>query len=183
MDLTVLGVLELTSIAAGIKTLDAMVKAAVVRIIDAKTICPGKFYIIITGEVAAVEASLTAGRETAAGYLLDELFLPNLHNQVIPAILGTVETTMWEAVGVLETFSIAAALEAGDIAAKKSDIELPEIRLATGLGGKSYVKMIGKYHNILISMEAAVNHVQEKGLLCNQIIIPQADSDIIPFVL
>ena len=57
MEVGVLGVLEFNSIAAGVEAMDYMVKAAPVKIVDATTICPGKFLILITGEVAAVDAS------------------------------------------------------------------------------------------------------------------------------
>jgi microcompartment protein CcmL/EutN len=183
MDYTVIGVLEFSSIASGIEAFDSMVKAAAVKIIDAKTICPGKFYIIITGEVADVDAALSAGKQGREGYLIDELFITNLHHQIIPAILGTVEATLWEALGVLEAFSIISSIEAGDIAAKESPVELPEIRLATGMAGKSYVKIIGSVDNVEASMRAAKQHVQGKGLLCKDVIIPQAHPEIKPFIL
>ena len=63
----VIGVLEFNSIAVGYEAMDVMVKEAAVNIVDAKTICPGKFYIIVSGEVAAVDASLSAGRSKGRG--------------------------------------------------------------------------------------------------------------------
>lgn len=183
MGYTVIGVLEFSATAAGIKALDSMVKAAPVKIIDAKTICPGKFYIIITGDVASVDAALTAGKREGTGYLIDELFIPNLNGQVIPAILGTTQSTKWESLGVIESFSIVSSIVAGDLAAKAAEVELPEIRLATGMAGKSYVKMIGMLHEVEVSMKAAREYVQKQGLLCKDIIIPHADPAIKPFIL
>jgi microcompartment protein CcmL/EutN len=183
MKYSVIGVQEFSSIAAGIEALDAMVKTAPVKIIDAKTICPGKFYIVITGDVASVDSSLIQGKDGRERFLIDELFITNLHAQVIPAILGTTAITKWEALGVLESFSIVSSIVAGDIAAKESDVQLPEIRLATGLGGKSYVKMIGAVDEVEASMDAAKQYVQKNGLLCNISIISQAHPDIRPFVV
>ena len=74
MGIIVLGVLELNSIAVGLQALDGMVKAAPIRIIDAKTICPGKFVVIVSGEVAAVDAALSRGKEIGGGYVVDELY-------------------------------------------------------------------------------------------------------------
>jgi microcompartment protein CcmL/EutN len=183
MDLIVLGVLEFNSIAIGIYSLDAMVKAAPIKIIDAKTICPGKYVIIISGDVAAVDAALTAGKETGRGYIIDELFLPNLEQQIIPAITGSVECSIWDAVGIIETFSVISSIEAGDIAAKISEITIPEIRLAVGMGGKSYVKIIGTLNAVEVAMEAAVERIRKKGLLCMNTIIPKPHSDIKPFFM
>jgi microcompartment protein CcmL/EutN len=104
MEVSVLGVLEFNSIAAGIEAMDFMVKEAPISIVDAKTICPGKFLILVSGDVASVDASLTAGKRAGAGYLIDELFLPNLHEYIIPAIVGAVECDIWDAVGVVESF-------------------------------------------------------------------------------
>ena len=183
MELTVLGVLEFNSIAIGIKAMDAMVKTASVKIIEAKTICPGKFLILIGGDVASVDASLSAGKKAGRGYIIDELFLPNLHKEVIPAISGSVDCKVWDALGVIESFSVIASIEAGDIAAKVADIHLTEIKLATGIGGKSYLKMIGSIDAVEAAMQAGVKRVKNKGLLCQEIIIPKPHPDIKPFFI
>lgn len=175
MELKVLGVLEFNSIATGFSSLDAMVKAASVKIIDAKPVCPGKFIIIIAGEVADVDAALTAGKKAGGGKIVDELFLPQLDEQIIPAITGAAPCDRWDAIGVVEALSVTASIEAGDVAAKVADIQIPEIRLAVGLGGKSYVKMIGDISDIEISMNAAVETIKKKGLLCSQVILPNPD--------
>jgi len=183
MDVQVLGVLEFSSIAAGIEAMDFMVKAAPVKIVDAKTICPGKFLILITGDVASVDASLTAGKKDREGYLIDELFLPRLHRYIIPSIVGAVESPEWDAVGVVESFSTTASIVAGDIAAKTAEVVITEIRLATGMGGKSYVKMVGEIHEVEAAMKAAIRYIRERGLLCKDIILPQPHPDIKPFFL
>ena len=183
MNIPVLGVLEFNSIAVGIKAMDEMVKAAPVTIIEARTICPGKYVIIISGDVASVDASITAGKAAGEGYMLDELFIPNLHRYVIPAILGAVECEVWDAVAVIESFSVVASIEAGDIAAKTADVIVTEIRLATGLGGKSYVKLVGDVHEVEAAVKAGVDYVQAKGLLCKQVIIPKPHPDIRPFFM
>ena len=183
MDVGVLGVLEFNSIAAGIEAMDFMVKAAPVQIVDAKTICPGKFLILITGEVAAVDASLSAGKRGREAFLIDELFLPRLHRYIIPSIVGAIECKTWDAVGVIESFSSTASIVAGDVAAKTAEVIITEIRLATGLGGKSYVKMVGEIHEIEAAMKEAVRYIRDRGLLCRDIILPQPHPDIKPFFL
>jgi microcompartment protein CcmL/EutN len=183
MDVQVLGALEFSSIAVGIRAMDAMVKAAPVNLVDAKTICPGKFLILVSGEVAAVDASLTAGKEAGQGCLIDELFIPNLHRYIIPAITGTVQSDTWDALGVIECFSTLASVEAADLAAKRADVVITEVRLSTGMGGKSYVKMLGDVHAVEAAMQAAVEYVKGKGLLVEQILLPRPHTDIKPFFL
>jgi len=183
MEVRVLGVLEFNSIAIGIKAMDAMLKAAPVKIIDAKTICPGKFIIIITGDVASVDASLTKGKDAGEGYIVDELFIPNLHKYILPAIVGAVECKIWDAIGIIESFSIIAGIEAGDIAAKTADVIITEIRLATGLGGKSYVKMVGDIYNVEAAMNAGINYIKDKGVLCKYVVIPKPHPDLKTFFM
>ncbi len=183
MDIAVLGALEFNSIAVGIKALDAMVKAAPIRVIDAKTICPGKFLVVIGGEVAEVDAALIAGKRAGEGYVVDELFIPNLHPQVVPAILGTVVCEIWDAIAVVESFSAIASIEAADTAAKMAEVLITEVRLAVGMGGKSYVKMIGDIHEVEAAVQAAKEVVVHKGLLCKEVIIPSPHPDIRPYFL
>ncbi|MDR2734694.1 MAG: BMC domain-containing protein [Spirochaetota bacterium] len=183
MDVTVLGVLEFNSIAIGIRSLDAMAKAASIRIIDAKPICPGKYMIIIAGELAAVDASLTAGKKAGDTKIVDELLLPNLHTQIIPAIIGAASYPSWNAIGIFEALSVTASIEAGDVAAKIADIFIPEIRLAVGLGGKSFVKMVGEIGEVETAMQAALTAIGKRGLVCSSVVIPNPDPSIREFFL
>lgn len=179
----VIGVQEFASIAAGVLALDAIVKAAPVEVLGTRTVTPGKLIVLFTGDVASVDASLAKGREVAGDCLIDELFIPNLHVQVIPAIRGEVRVQSWDALGIIESFSVTASIVAADIAAKEGRVELPEIRLAGGMGGKSYVKIMGPIEEVQAAVQAGVEYVQRKGLLCQQVIIPRPHPDIRSYVL
>lgn len=183
MEHTVIGILEYNSIAIGIEGMDAMAKAAPITIIDARTICPGKYYIVITGDVASVDAALTAGKENRLGALVDELFIPNLDKQIIPAITGAAPVDKWDAVGVIESFSVASSVACGDLAVKEARVIIPEIRLAVGMGGKSYVKIMGTVEEVQAAVEAGVSYVRKSGLLCSYVVIPRPHPDIKPFFL
>ena len=52
MELNALGLIELTSIAAGFEVCDAMLKAAAVRLLLARSICSGKYMVLVAGDVA-----------------------------------------------------------------------------------------------------------------------------------
>ncbi len=179
----VIGALEFNSIAVGIEALDSMVKAALVRILKAEIICPGKYVILVTGDVASVDASLSAGKAVAPACLIDELFIPNLHEQIIPAIEGGQRLELWDALGLIEAFSIIAGIVAGDAAAKEAEIWIPEIRLIKEMGGKSYVKMIGRIEAVEAGLKAGAALVRARGLLCREVLIPQPHPEIRPFVL
>ena len=181
--MTVLSVLEYSSIAIGIKALDEMVKVAPVNIIEARTICPGKYLIVFSGNVASVEYAYNKGIETGKDYVVDKLFLPMIHPDVIHAIGNINKTDEWNAIGIIETLSVVSSIEAGDLAAKAGGVSIIEIRLAIGFGGKSYVKMIGSLDAVEAAMKAGIVNAKEKNMLCMHTIIPQPHSEIKPFFM
>ena len=60
-----IGMIELNSIARAVETADVMMKAAEVGLVFSKPVCPGKFIIMISGDVGAVKASIAAGLDIA----------------------------------------------------------------------------------------------------------------------
>jgi microcompartment protein CcmL/EutN len=179
----VLGVLEFSSIAIGISALDEMVKIAPIKIIDARTMCPGKYLIVFSGDVASVEYSYHKGLEIGTDYIVDKLLINQIHSEVLNSIGKVVQTDSWGAIGIIETNTVASSIEAADIAAKESGVKIVEIRLAIGFGGKSYVKMIGGLHEVQASMEVGVANVVSKNQLCAKAIISQPHQEIKPFFM
>ena len=55
-----LAMIEVSSIARGMHCTDAMLKAADVQLVLARTICSGKYMVLIAGEQAEVEAAKEA---------------------------------------------------------------------------------------------------------------------------
>ena len=51
-----IGIVETSSIAKGFEIADAVLKAANVRLVVNRTICPGKYMVLIGGDVDAVDA-------------------------------------------------------------------------------------------------------------------------------
>ena len=182
METSVIGILEFNSIAAGIIAMDSMVKSAPIVILKADVFNPGKFIIIVTGDVASVDASLLKGKENRLNWLVDELFIPNLNNQIIPALGSCRPVKAWDALGVLESYSITSGVEAADRAAKEADVEIPEIGISTELSGKSYVKIMGAVEAVEAAVDAGSSVLKQKGLFCNRIVIPRPHPDIQSYV-
>jgi microcompartment protein CcmL/EutN len=179
----VIGVQEYSSIALGVEALDAMVKAAPVEVITTRLVEPGRLVILITGDVASVEASLAAGKIGRLAELVDELFIQNLDPQVIPALRGENRAGEWDALGIIESLSVAAGIEAADAAAKASAVRVVDIRLSGGMGGKSTVKLMGRIHEVEAGMAAGVRLVSDKGLLCREVVLANPHPDIRQHVL
>ena len=183
MDSIVLGVLEFSSIAIGYQALDEMLKVAPIKIIEARTICPGKYLIVFSGDVASVEYSYQKGFEIGKELVVDSLFLPRVHENVIPAIGKKVLSEEWNAIGIIETLSVASSIEAGDTAAKVGGIRIIEIRLAIGFGGKSYVKIQGSLDAVEAAIEAGSAKAITKGQLCMKTIIPRPHHEVKQFFM
>ena len=147
-----LALLELDSIAAGIEAGDAMAKRAPIDVIRAGTVHPGKYLVLVGGAVADVEEALEAGRDVAAAAVLDVVFLPNVHPDVVAAMRGARGEAAGEALGIIETATVAAIIEAADAGCKGARVRLLELRLADDLGGKGYLLFDGP----VAEVEAAV---------------------------
>ena len=174
-----IGMIEYKSVARGIFSCDAMVKKAPVRIIETHAVCPGKYITIICGEVADVEESMKAGIESGRDMVIADLFLPRVHEDIIPALAGATKIQSFGALGIIETFSVATCVLAADIAAKATPVQLVEIRLANGLGGKGYFVMTGELADMEASLEAARDHAAGEGMLACCELIPSPHPDLI----
>ena len=170
-----LALLEFSSIAAGIQAADAMVKRAPIDVIKAGTVQPGKYLVLIGGQVADVEESLAAGREVsgAAAVLVDVVYLPQVHPEVVEAIGGGRVPRVTDALGVIETTTVAAAIHAADAGIKGAEVRLVEVRLADGLGGKGIVLFSGLVADVEAAVEIGVGVLERPDLLVRQVVIPQ----------
>ena len=174
-----LGFLETTSIAAGVEIADKMLKTSNVELLFARASCPGKFYILITGDVSSVELSLRQGEETGRGFVVSTTLLPRIHPQVIKAISAGTMPESPAAIGVLEYYSVTASLAAADIAVKAANVELVDIRLGTGIGGKSFVLLAGEISTVQNAVAAAMNAQNDVGLLVNSTVVANPKRELL----
>ena len=182
MSVDVIGILELSSMADGFNTLDAVVKESPVTIIKAEPINPGKYLIMITGDVASVEAAMDVGIKIAGTSIVDHILLKNLDKHVIPAIKSCIAPEEWDAIGLIETISVASAVEAADLAIKEADVHIVGIITGNETGGKALVKLSGAIGDINTAMSSTVDMLKNKDQLYKDIIIPGPHIDIKGFV-
>ena len=129
---------------AGIEAGDAMAKRAPIDVIRAGTVHPGKYLVLVGGAVADVEEALEAGREVGASSVLDVVLLPERPPGASwPASAASAATAAGEALGIIETATVAATIEAADAGLKGARVRLLELRLADDLGGKGYLLFDG----------------------------------------
>jgi len=173
-----IGLVEFNSIAFGIHAADEMLKIAPVELVIAMTICPGKYLALVVGDVSSVDSSVKRGVAAGSDTVVDSLFIPNINPMVFPAMMGTAETGAIGSVGVIETFSVASAIVAGDGAAKASEVRLIDLRVAQGLAGKSFVTMTGDVSDVTAGVAAGVELIKESGMLVKSVVIPSPHDDL-----
>lgn len=168
-----LAALETSSIAQGHVVADALVKTAEVELLEAAPVSPGKFWVLIGGEVGPVRAAWIRGREVAGDTLLDQFFIPQIHDGVMPALKGAVAAVDHDALGVLETVTAAVAIVAADAAAKAAEVVIRDLRLASGIGGKGVVLVSGAVGDVEAAVAAGRAEAQRLGLLTRAVVIPR----------
>ncbi len=183
MDEKAIGLVEFVSIARGIEATDEMVKVAEVQLLLSRTVCSGKYITMIGGDVTGVERAMDVGVEIAGETLVDQFILPNVHPSVIPSITATTPVEDLRALGVIETFSVAASVVAADTAVKAASVDLIEIRAAIGLGGKSFVILNGEVADIRTAVDRGVERARGDGTLVYSIVIPAPRKELLDALL
>lgn len=174
-----IGLIETSSIARGMYAADACAKAAEVKIIVNRTICPGKYMLLIGGALDSVAAAVEAGTAAAAHTCVDHGVIPNVHEEVFPAISGVAHLPETKALGVIEGFSVTSVIEAADTAVKAADVKLMAIHIAMAIGGKAFVTLTGDVAAVTAAVEAGSRSISEKGLLVEKIVIPSPTKEIV----
>ena len=172
------GLIELSSIAAGFAVADTMLKAGDVRLLLSRSICSGKYMVLIGGSTAGVEAAIAAGIEAANGCLIDHTVATNLHPDVLIAIGRTQPVEPTGALGILEGFNVVGIIAAADAAAKSAAVTLLEVRLAMALGGKAFFTLTGDVSSVQTAIAAGRRVLSESGMLVNAVVISRPHPDV-----
>lgn len=162
-----IGVVELASLYKGFEVQDAVLKSANVEKLLARTICSGKYIIIVRGEISDVESCLETAKEIGEFAIVNAVLIPNIDEKVFPAIVGTttLDSPSVDGMAILETFSVAAAIKAADLAAEEAEIDIMRIHVAMAIGGKGLVVFTGNIDALKASLVPALEYLKEDGSL------------------
>lgn len=178
-----IGMVEYKTVSAGITAADAMVKTAAVDIIEAQTVCPGKYIAVITGQLSAVEAAVACAETKYGAHLINSFVLGNPHDSIFPAIYGAADVSKISALGILETYDAVSIIVAADIAAKTAVVELIELRIARGMCGKSYMLLTGEVAAVEAAVDKAKKEIGADGMYLDSSVIPHPDEKICHAIL
>ena len=173
-----IGLLELSSIAKGVEVTDSMLKSASVEVLSSKTICPGKYIVMITGDVGAVQQAIDHGEMLAGHLKVDSFILPKIDPSILPAISGVTPVEAKGSVGVVETFSVAACIAAADEAMKAANVTLVRVHMAFGIGGKCYFVVNGDIGDVNNAVKVGCRSAGDKGLLVHSMVVAKPHPDM-----
>ena len=178
-----LGLIELKTTATGVVAADTMVKTADVELLEAATVCPGKYIALIAGDLSAVRSAVDAACTQYESQLIGSFVLGNPHESIFPALYGATHIDKVEALGILETFDVASLITAADVAAKTAIVELIELRIAKGMCGKSYMYLTGTVSAVEAAIEKAKQSIAETGMYLDSSVIAHPDAQICRAIL
>jgi microcompartment protein CcmL/EutN len=164
-----IGLVELSCIHKGFEVLDKMVKAASVEKILARTICSGKYIILVRGELADVEAALCAGKEAAEYGIVNALVIPNVDEALFPALAGTTAfdgPMAPDGMLVVETFSVASCIKV-------------RVHVAMAVGGKGYFVATGNIDALKSSLGPVLDFLKDEGSLVGYSLITQPGEELL----
>ena len=168
-----IGLLELCSVARGIEVADGVLWEARVEVLCATPVHPGKYVVLFTGSVEDVKSSVRSGAQIAGSDLVDQLVIPQVHEQVVPMLKrngGRVKGEL-DAIGVVETNTVASSIVAADAALKTATVDLLDLRIANGLGGKSFFTLTGEVSDVRSAVAAGARTAADRGLLAREVVI------------
>ena len=175
-----IGLLELSSVARGVEVADAVLWESSVEMLFATPVQPGKYALLFTGSVQDVASALRRGAEVAGADLIDRLFIEQVHDQIAPVLRrrgGHIDGAL-DAVGVVETSTIAATIQAADVALKTATVDLFDLRIANGLGGKSFLSLTGPVSDVRSAVVAGARSAESTGHLERDVVIPRPHPEL-----
>ncbi len=178
-----LALIEFDSVAAGVQAGDAMAKKAPVARVVSGTVHNGKYLVLVSGEVADVEESFAEGLAAGSSAVVDSVFLPGVHPYVADAVGKQRRPEPVDALGIVETRTVAAAIAAADAGIKGAEVNLIEVRLADGLGGKGLVFFAGLVHDVEAAVRIGVEYISSTSTLVHAVVIPQLHPDMAANIL
>jgi bacterial microcompartment shell protein len=185
MEKNALGIIELASIYKGFEVQDQVLKSANVEKLVARTICSGKYFMVVRGNVADVETAINVAREVGGFSVVNLTTIPNLDPRVFPAIAGntTIQidnfNTNVNAMLVIETFSVVSAIKAADFAAKEANLNILRIHVAMAVGGKGFVVITGDIDALEAAVKPAIEYIKQDGMLAGYVIIKNPHKEVL----
>ncbi|SHH48575.1 PduT-like ethanolamine utilization protein [Clostridium collagenovorans DSM 3089] len=176
-----LAIVELNSIAKGMEVADIMIKTSYVEVLTIKHICPGKFMIILNGDVEELNEAVKVIIDLGGKSLIGSYVIPNIHEEIVRALNKRVICNSYDAIGIMEVSSVTMGIVSLDKALKSGTVKLVKLVLGNGIGGKSYYVLTGSVSSVEEALKSAENVIEGKKLI-NKVIIPSPSEELLKSV-
>ncbi|MPQ42896.1 BMC domain-containing protein [Clostridium tarantellae] len=174
-----IGAIEFRSISKGIEVCDEIVKKAFVKISYMKSICPGKFLIIVNGDVGEVETAIEYGKEVGKKHIVDSFIINSVHKDIVHALKNKYDSKeVKSAIGIMETYKVCSGITALNKTLKTNDVRLIKLQLAFGIGGKLVYIISGDLSSVRDGLEEGKKAILEKEIV-NMSILPSPHYEVI----
>ena len=173
-----IGVIELKSIPKGVEAADAALKSAGVEMVSSHPSCPGKYEIILSGSISNITAAVSHVNSKFEGFVIDSSVMGRIEEQVISALFGTHAAERRGSLGLLETYSASSAIKAADLAVKTARVEIYDLRISRGMGGKGVVMMTGEVGDVSAATDAGAEYAASLGMLSAKCVIAAPHKDL-----
>ena len=177
-----IGVIEISNIVKGYVACDNILKATKIDMVMAQPICPGKFVMIFGGTISSVDTACSRVEANFGEFVLDVQRFGNIDRRVFDGLNGAGSAQTTGALGLVETFTAASCILAADAALKAANVELSEIRIARGMGGKSYVAVCGSVGAVDAAVEAGARNAEDNGTLVDKAVLASPHEDLWQYI-
>lgn len=184
MTVEALALVELCSLARGLRCLDALVKKAPVTVLEANLVEPGRYLILFAGGVAEVEESYQEALSIGDTDVVDRMLLSEAHPHLVAGLRGQQRLASaddMDCLGVVEGLRVASTLRACDRSLKDAFVTLAGLRVTGGLGGKAYYVFYGAQHDVEAALE--VGTAQLGDVLCRAECIARPHEEMVAWLL
>lgn len=179
-----LALVEVDSVARGLRALDALVKRAPVQVLEANLVEPGRFLLLFAGGVAEVGEAWDAALDVAGPGTVDKVLLPFAHQALLAGLRGLEDHDgELDTVGVIEGSHVAGTLEACDRSLKEAQVRLAGLRVQGGLGGRAYYVVHGAQHDVEAAIEAGAAVLSARQGLHRTECIARPHEDMLSWLL
>src|SRR5262249_55558504 len=107
------------------------------------------------------------------------VLLPDIHESVRAAVTGQRGAWTNDTLGIIETETMAAVIDAADAAVKGASVEIVEIRLGDGLGGKGLAHFVGLQADVEAAVHTGLARLNRRSIKVCTAIIPRADETML----
>ena len=174
-----IGAIEFKSIAKGIEVSNEIIKKFSVEVLYLKSICPGKFLIIVSGQTSYVNECIDYGLEFGNGYIVDSFVINAIAQEIIYGFKNKYEKLdNINSIGVVETNKVCAGIKMLDKTLKFGDVSLVKLQMSFAIGGKLVYIVSGDLSSLQYALEESKATVKEKEIIYITI-IPSVDEKII----